>query len=150
MITKSSSRRPGMATLEAAIVFPVFFFLIVGLVVGSRGVFIYQEVAYLSREATRYASVRGTDYAKASGQPAATASSIYDNAIKPRLMILDPAKLTYTVTWDKSNEPATTTTNVSVPKGNSVTVTVTYQWFPKMYLVGPYTLKSSSTLPMAY
>jgi hypothetical protein len=34
--------------------------------------------------------------------------------------------------------------------GNTVTVTVTYQWFPELYLVGPIVLTNSSTVPMAY
>ena len=33
---------------------------------------------------------------------------------------------------------------------NYVSVTVTYTWLPELFLVGPITLSSTSTLPMAY
>jgi hypothetical protein len=39
---------------------------------------------------------------------------------------------------------------VETPIGNKVTVTVTYTWIPEMYLVGPYTLTSTSTAQMLY
>jgi hypothetical protein len=42
-----------------------------------------------------------------------------------------------------------------VPPGQSiiqnyVTVTVTYNWMPELYLVGPLTLTSTSKMPMSY
>ena len=36
------------------------------------------------------------------------------------------------------------------PVANTVTVTVHYTWFPELYLVGPITLTSTSTMPMSY
>jgi hypothetical protein len=36
------------------------------------------------------------------------------------------------------------------PRGNTVTVTVSYQWFPEVYLFGPLVLTSTSTEKMSY
>ena len=68
----SSSRRSGVTTVECAIVFPVTFLLIVGLVVGAAGMFRYQQMSHLARTAARYASVHGTQWQKDTGQPAAS------------------------------------------------------------------------------
>jgi Flp pilus assembly protein TadG len=143
--------RPGASAVEAAIVYPVAFFFVLGLVIGAMGIFRYQETASLAREAARYASVHGTNYAQASGQPAATAQDIYTNAIAPKAVGLDLSKLTYSVTWNRSNSPS----QVVIVNGNvtyvtnTVTVTVTYQWIPEHYL-GGVTLTSTSVAQMAF
>jgi Flp pilus assembly protein TadG len=134
-----------------AFALPVLFLLMFALIVGGMGISRYQEVSRLAREGTRYASVRGTEYAKdVSGATAATAQDIFDQGIKPKVATLDPSRLTCTVTWDKTNSPSTLTTNYEMPVGNTVTVTVTYQWFPEWFLIGPITLSSTSTSPMFY
>ena len=135
-----SFRRRGVTVMEGAAVYPVTLFFIIGMLVGSLGVFRFQQVASLAREGARWASVRGSDYAEASGKPAATAPDVYDKAIAPLAVALDQSKLTYAVTWSPDNRPP----------NSSVTVTVTYQWIPEAYLVGPITLTSSSTAKMAY
>jgi hypothetical protein len=40
--------------------------------------------------------------------------------------------------------------DVQNPVGNTVTVTVSYQWFPDLYVVGPINLTSTSTSQMSY
>jgi Flp pilus assembly protein TadG len=143
--------RAGMTVVESAVVFPVTFLLILGLFIGGLGVFRYQETASLARRAARYASVHGAQYARDTGKPAATPDDIYNNAIKPYAVSLDLTKLTYAVSYNADNSPAT----VSVQNGtavnvtNTVTVTVTYNWVPEAFL-GGITLTSTSVLPMAY
>ena len=143
--------RAGMTTLESAVVFPVTFLLILGLIVGGLGVFRYQETASLARRAARYAAVHGQQYAKDTGNAAATPDDIYTNAIKPYAVSLDLTKLTYTVSYNTSNSPGT----VGVQNGdvvnmrNTVTVTVSYNWVPEAFL-GGITLTSTSVMPMAY
>ena len=150
MLHRNCCRRRGATVIEMAVVFPVLILLLFGLVVGGMGIYRYQQVAHLAREGARYASVRGTDYQReVSGATAATAQSVYDNAIKPQAVALDLAKLTYQVTWNSTNSPSTTT-NFELPVGNTVSVTVTYQWFPEWFLIGPITFSSTSTLPMSY
>ncbi len=143
-------RRRGATLIEVAFVFPVIVFLILALVVGGAGIFRYQEVCYAAHEAARWASVHGGDYALETKTPAATPTDVYNNAIQPRIMTLDPSRVTYSVTWDKSNYPVTVSSDYEKPVGNTVTVTVSYSWLPELYLVGPITLTGSSTLPMTY
>jgi len=57
-------RRLGATILECAIVYPITFFLIFGLLVGGMGIFRYQEVAHLARECARFAATHGGLYAK--------------------------------------------------------------------------------------
>ena len=143
--------RRGASAVEAAIVYPVALFFVLGLVVGAMGVFRYQETAALAREAARYASVHGASYAQATGKSAATAQDVYNNAIAPKAVGLDPSKLTYSVTWNQSNKPQETVIvngNVTYVT-NTVTVTVTYNWIPEVYL-GGVTLTSTSVAQMAF
>jgi Flp pilus assembly protein TadG len=149
MVRKHPSRA-GAVTIESAFVFPVIVFFILAIVVGSAGVFHYQEVRFLAHEAARYAAVHGADYQKEVGSPAATAQDVYDKAISPRVMTLNRSNLSHTVSWSSSNAPYSIQGDYEKPVGNTVTVTVTYTWMPEWRLAGPLTLRASSTLPMAY
>jgi hypothetical protein len=55
-------KRGGAYTVEAAFVFPITFFLILAIIIGSLGIFKYQECSYLARMATRYGSTHGDTY----------------------------------------------------------------------------------------
>ena len=143
-------KRRGTSVVEFAITCPIVFFLIFAIIVGGLGVFRYQEVAALAREGARWASVHGGQYAKETKQPAATPEDIYASAIAPSMVGLDPVKLSYSVTWNRNNMPLWVDNNVEDPTGNTVTVTVTYQWIPEIYLAGPFTLTSTSTAQMLY
>ena len=143
-------RRPRGATiLEFAVVCPLVLFVLFATIVGGLGVFRYQQVAALARQGARYASVHGAQYAKEKDLPAATAADIATNIVQANAVALKPQHLSCTVSWNSSNRPLTTT-DYDDPTGNTVTVTVTYQWFPEVYLVGPITLTSSSTAQMLY
>ena len=142
-------RRRGAALLEFAVVCPLVMMLLFSTIVGGLGVFRYQQVAALARQGARYASVHGGQYEKEKGQPAATAADITANIVQANATALKPSLLTCTVTWNSSNDPLTTT-DYDDPVGNTVTVTVTYQWFPEVYLAGPITLTSSSTAQILY
>jgi len=60
----------------------------------------------LAREGARYACVRGSQYQagwqRDGGQPR---TDVYNNAILPMTAGLDPASLTYNVSWTTSNAP---------------------------------------------
>ena len=151
MLSQAASHdRRGTTTVEFAIACPIVFFLIFATIVGGLGVFRYQQVAAISREGARWASVHGAQYQEETGQPAATAADIYQNAILPAAVGLYPEHLTYQVSWDKNNQPLTVDTQYEKPIGNTVTVTVNYQWIPELYPIGPYTLTSTSTAQMLY
>src|SRR6266849_3601893 len=115
-------RRSGVTMVEFAIVGPVVFLLLLGLLIGGMGTFRYQEIASLAREASRWASVHGTQYQKDTGMPAATAQDIYNNVIAPNAVSLDRSNLTYTVTWNTGNSPYHTIilNNQVVAVGNTV------------------------------
>lgn len=173
MLCQRTSRRRGSALVESAVVYPVTFLLILGLVVGGMGVFRYQEVAALARAGARYGSTHGNQYRKDAGLPTGTAGTsagssdgvlwytadplagqgsdtswagdLYDNAIRPNLVALDPNYLTCKVGWPPViNLP----NNPDNWPGSSVTVTVSYQWLPELYLIGPITLTSTSSMPI--
>jgi Flp pilus assembly protein TadG len=145
--------RRGAVMLEAAIVMPVLFMLIFGLVIVGMGTFYHQQVTLLAREGARYASVHGATYAKETGGAKATAASVYTGGILPRVIGLDTTKLSYTVTWDHTSEwpvyQPTGATNLY--KINYVTVEVTYLWnalaFPGVP-AATRTLTSTSRMPL--
>ncbi|MCA1685495.1 MAG: pilus assembly protein [Planctomycetia bacterium] len=145
-------RRRGASLVEAAVVLPVMFTLMLCLVVVGMGVHRYQQVARLAREAARYASVRGGNYHRDNPTlPAATPQQIYDQVISPNATNLDPSKLKYSVTWDDGTaykmpvylQDATTNTW----RRNNVTVTISYAWVPEAYF-GALTLSSKSVMPI--
>ena len=146
-----TTKRRGAAIVEAAIVYPLVFLFTIGFVVGVLGIFRYQEVASLSREACRYAAVHGTTYAKDAGVSAPTPQDIYNNIIKARAVALDPSQLTYSITYNTSNAPyhVVVVNNEPVYVYNTVTVVVTYRWVPEGFL-GGITLSSSSSMQMCY
>jgi Flp pilus assembly protein TadG len=143
-------RRSGTTTLEFAVTTPITVFLLLATVTGGIGVFRYQQVAALAREGSRWASVHGAEYEEETGNPAATPEDVYNEVILPAATTLNPAYLSYSVTWDQSNQPLQVDEDVQTPFGNTVTVTVSYQWIPEMYLIGPFNLTSSSTAQMMY
>src|SRR5262245_18597100 len=92
-IHPSDRRREGATVVECAILYPVLFLFLLGLVVGVIGIFRYQEVAALTREASRYASTHGAQYRQDCGQSVGDATAwstdIYNNAISPNIIALD-------------------------------------------------------------
>jgi len=151
MRLRNPSRR-GASAVEAAIVYPVALFFVLGLVVGAMGVFRYQETAALAREAARYASVHGGQYAQEMNVTAPAPADIYNNVILPMAEGLDTSQLNYSITYNTSNWPFHTTLDANnnvIPIQNTVTVTLTYQWLPEAFL-GGITLSSTSVMPMSY
>lgn len=146
----SKSRR-GAVLVEGAIVLPILMLIFIGLIVGALGIFQYQQVATLSREAARWASVRGGQYERDREGIAATPSSVFENAIRPRSVGMRPEDLSYTVTWtDSSKMPIyQATANPETWRRNNVTVTVNYRWNPIM-VFSPVTLRSTSVMPIVY
>lgn len=143
--------RQGAALVEFALVAPLAFLLVLGLLVGGLGVFRYQQMAHLAREASRWASVHGAQYAADTGKPAAAAADVYQQVIAHYAAALDPGKLSYAVNWNTDNRQYRTqiTNNKVVAVANTVTVTVSYQWIPEAYL-GGITLSSTSVSMMSY
>jgi Flp pilus assembly protein TadG len=142
--------RRGATLVEFAIVAPVLFLLLFGLLIGGGGVFRYQQVAYLAREASRFASLHGAAYHAETGNPAATQADITQFCAQ-KATGLDLSKLTCTVTWNTSNAQFHTVVvnGNTVQVANTVTVTVSYTWIPEAY-VGQKTLSSTSVAVMSF
>ncbi|HET6574216.1 MAG TPA: TadE/TadG family type IV pilus assembly protein [Fimbriiglobus sp.] len=143
-------RRSGVTVVEMAIIYSVLFLVLFGLILGAIAVFRYQQVAQLAREGSRWAAVHGDNWATEKSMPPTTPQDVYDNAIGPRAVSMQPSKLSYAVTWDTSQKPYHTEVRGDdvVSVNNNVIVTVTYQWDEFMF--GPVTLRSTSVSPMYY
>jgi Flp pilus assembly protein TadG len=164
-------RRSGTHVLECAVIYPVVFLVVFGIIVGGLGIFRYQQVAHLSREAARYAAVHGGMYQSenAAAIAAGTLPNVTDNYLTQNLVVanaaaMDTSQLSVQVTfnnqsgsydWDDTanngdrypfEENAQGTHNVT----NTVSVTVTYQWLPEFFFSGPITISSTSVMPMSY
>jgi hypothetical protein len=161
-------------SVEAAIVLPVAFILILGVLVGGLGVFRYQEVAHLARLTARFAAVHGGQYAQENSSaitagtlPNVNETYLTQNIAAANAAALDTSRISVSVTitahsgtydWDDTANnnnrlPYSTYTdsnNNTDYQTNTVQVTVSYQWVPGWFLSGPITLTSTSVLPMSY
>ena len=149
---RALQRRPGATVVECAFVYPVFFLLVLGLLVGAAGIFRYSQLASLTRETARYASVHGAQYAKEMKVTAPTPADLYNNVVLAREVGFDTSQLNYSITYSTDNSPFHTTLDANnnvIPIQNTVTVTLTYQWLPEAFL-GGVTLSSTSVMPMSY
>lgn len=145
-------RRSGATVVECAFVYPVVFFLILGLLIGAAGIFRYWQLASLARQGARYASVHGGQYAYEMKVPAPTPEQIFNNVIAPMAAGFDTTQMGCSITYNIDNWPTHATLDANynvIPVQNTVTVTLTYQWVPEAFL-GGITLSSTSVMPMSY
>jgi Flp pilus assembly protein TadG len=151
MLVRNCQRRRGATMIEGAVVMALALLLTLGVIILGLGVYRYNQVASLAREAARYATVHGGQFTLDTGQPMATPQSIYTNVIQPEAVGLDTSQLTYSVTWDNSNEMPIYLANPATGQylRNRVTVKITYNWVPEAYL-GSITLTSTSVMEMSY
>src|SRR5947209_12340412 len=137
-VPRSPARR-GAVMVESAIVYPLLFLLLFGLIVGGLCVFRYQQMVLLSREAARYASVRGSASQKETNQAPPTVAQITQLVVLPLSAGMEPDKVTVQiqwispatnkiVDWDDSPKSPTSLDKQGNPVANRVRVTVTYLW----------------------
>jgi hypothetical protein len=147
--------------IESALVYPLLFLLLLGLIVGGLGVFRYQQVACQAREASRYACVHGARYQKDTGNPCPSQAQILQQVVLPLAAGMDPQNLSLqlqwidetkgaVVPWDQAGKWPTGVDVTGATVNNRVRATVTYQWWPEVFLAGPINLSSVSEIPMAY
>jgi Flp pilus assembly protein TadG len=149
---RAPQRRSGATMVECAFVYPTLFLLVLGLMVGAAGIFRYSQLASLTREAARYASAHGGQYAKERKVTAPAPADIYNNVVLPMAVGFDTTQLNYSITYNTSNWPYHTVLDANnniIPVQNTVTVTLTYQWVPEGFL-GGVTMSSTSVMPMSY
>ena len=157
---KKRKARAGTILAEAALVYPVLFLLVLAIILLGLGVFRYQQVAHAAREASRWASVHGAQYAKENSAAAATPQDVYTNAIAPHAAGMQAEGLAYTVTWNldasgnpdkgptrlvQTVDPATGLTR-QVVVSNTVAVTVTYTWNTGLFGTLPVSSTSVNTI----
>jgi Flp pilus assembly protein TadG len=153
--------RRGVTVVECAVVYPLTLLLLIGLIVGGLGVFRYQEMAWLSREAARYAAVRGSEYQKETSKTPPTQQQIIDDVVLKMAAGINSQKLTVKVelvdkgngtvsTWDSSTKSPTSTLSSGETVANHVRVSLSYDWIPEAFLVGPIRLESVCEIPMAF
>lgn len=144
-------RRRGAAMVEGAIVLSVALMLTLGVMILALGVYRYNQVASLARQAARYASVHGSQYAADTGNTMATQDSINKDFVQPRAFGMDTSQLTCTVNWDDASELPIYLANPTTGQylRNRVKVTISYNWVPEAYL-GSITLTSTSVIEMSY
>jgi Flp pilus assembly protein TadG len=133
---RRSPDRRGMSLVESAVVYPVTIMLIMGTIILGVGIFRYQQLQSLAREASRYSSVRGPSYVAAqSGNTEATTSTVlaYVQSLAVGLSGLDCTQVTYS----SGSSPCT------------VTVTLTYTWRPEGFF-GSTTWTVTSTDLVTY
>jgi len=124
MLCKPTDRkRSGTTAVEATIVLPVTFFLLLGILIGAMGIFRYQEVAHLSREVARYAAVHGGQYAKQNA--AAIAAGTLPNVDEDYLINYAKSKA---IGMDTSQLQINVTMTVLTPGTSSSTDTETVDW----------------------
>ncbi len=153
--------RSGAVMLEAAIVLPILFLIILGTSLLGLAVFRYQQVATVAREAARWASVHGGQYASETGHAMATPQSIYNATIQPfgtalnqSGMVFDSSggtgtALSFTVNWLDASQMPTFKDGAGNTVVNTVTVVINYT-SAGGGIIGPMTLTSSSAMPMSY
>jgi Flp pilus assembly protein TadG len=110
--TKIKKRR-GASVIEAAIVLPVTFALVLGILIGGIGIVRYQQMAFIARETARFASVHGGQYARtnagaiAAGALPKVDSAYLVNFAKSKAAALDPGQLQVTISMTVINPAAT-------------------------------------------
>jgi Flp pilus assembly protein TadG len=124
-LTRKCNSRRAATAVEFAMVAPVLFMLLYGLMVGGLEVFRYQQMASLARDCARWASVHGSRWANSSNNGTLTTQQdVFTNVVEKRSFFVSNATLeaNSTVTWDDALQTPTTSSS----KTNRVHVTLKY------------------------
>lgn len=78
--SRTRRRTAGQAMVEFALVAPMFFLLLFGIVEAGRFIFYYETLSHATREGARYAIVNGANTLGCPSGPAAPGSSACDTA----------------------------------------------------------------------
>jgi hypothetical protein len=134
----------GQAMVEFALIAPIFFLLLFGIIEAGRFIFYYEVLNNATREGARFAIVNGANSLVCPTGPAAPGTVTCDapgNRVKQQvrnsaLGVIGGA-ITVTPTWSPDNG-----------RGSSVTVTAAYTYSPLVPIVPlpPITVSAESSL----
>lgn len=112
--------------VEFALVAPIFFLLLFGIVEGGRFIFYYETLSNATREGARYAIVNGANSLTCSTGPAAPSSTSCDptgddvgDRVRDAALGMPGSAITVTPVW---HDPANN------GRGSTITVTATYTY----------------------
>jgi len=128
---RGKRRERGSASVELAVLLPVVFLLLLGVVDFGRASWTKNALSNIAREATRYASVRSVR-----SQDPATSAKVAGMVVG-QAGPLDPDLLAVTTNWTPTNQP-----------GNVVQVGLTYPFEPIVPLFGIESIELSSSSQM--
>lgn len=146
-MTRNGSRRRrltrGQAMVEFAMVAPMFFLLLFGIIEAGRFIFYYETLSNATREGARYAIVNGANTLGCPSGPAAPGSAPCDvpgNNVIARVRqsaVGMPGGITATPTWSPDNG-----------RGSTVRVEASYTYRSLIPLVPlpPITVTAESSL----
>jgi Flp pilus assembly protein TadG len=120
--------RKGAVLAESALIYPILFMLVLGVILLGLGVVRYQQVSHITREASRWASVHGAKYGTDplntdANKRAATPQDVYDNAIVPYAAGMQTGTLTFTTTTNATDQ---TITYTGVNDAGTITYSITW------------------------
>ena len=119
--------------VESSLIIMVFLFLLIGVMECGRLLNSYHFLSNASREAVRWAMVRGADSGRAVDAAAVTS---YVKSIAPGM---DTDAITVTTTWIPDNDP-----------GSAVKVDIQYAFQPIVPFIPGITMNSASQITIQY
>jgi len=161
--------------VECAIVYPLTFLLLLGILVGAIAVFRYQEVASLARQGARYASTHGAQFRKdtglsSNGNPGSPGTQASPTTANGFLMYQASTTVGANTSWSQTIYDNAVAPNlvaldtsalncrvgwtpvINLPNnpdnwpGSTVSVTVSYTITPEFPFLNPITVSSTSTM----
>ena len=132
-LSRQRSGEQGATLLESCLIITLFLFLLLGIVECGRALNAYTFLSNSSRQAVRFAIVRGADSGRAVDSTAVT------NYVKSIAPGMDPDAFTVTTTWTPDNEP-----------GSAVRVNIEYDFQPVVPFIPPVTMSAASQMTVQY
>jgi hypothetical protein len=138
---KPGRRSRGQALVEFALVAPIFFVLLIGLIEGGRYVFYAESLNHAAREGARYAIIHGSNSQPVSartGPPEDPTGELVKEAVRSAAVgFNDPGLVIPNPNWWPANNNR---------RGTNVTVTLQYTYSPVVPLFGDITVEAEATL----
>jgi len=116
---RRSARSRGQAMVEFALVAPIFFLLLFGIIEGGRFIFYYETLSNAAREGARYAIVHGANSTcpsgpmPAPGNPCDTAGANVVDQVEASAFGVLGSSLVVTPTWPDGNNALDSTVTVA-------------------------------------